>query len=150
MSYTIKDNDEWFIDIYNIVSRIKIQKLMDNEKELFCMLCKEFIERIILHHPCEFTKNICSIVIIQLFLPFFMECSRKYTIICDILAYIPVLDELRSSYTQNVFLGKDLKQYGFANLTLYPDKAQELLDSCNDEVEYCMMNPLFFIIDYKL
>ena len=149
MSYTIKDNDKWFIDMYVSVKSYTIEAITANDRKIFHELCKEFIERIILGDPCEFTKNICSIVIIQLFLPFFMECSRKYTIIGDISAYIPVLDELKSSYTQNVFLGKDLKQYGFANLTLYPDKAQELLDSCNDEVEYCMMNPLFFIIDYK-
>ena len=108
MSYTIKDNDEWFIDMYVSVKSYTIEAITANDRKIFHQLCKEFIERIILGHPCEFTKNICSIVIIQLFLPFFMECSRKYTIIGDISAYIPVLDELRSSYTQNVFLGKDL------------------------------------------
>jgi hypothetical protein len=166
MSYTIEDNDEWFRDIYKRVSMLTIEEITANDREIFYKLCKEFIERIIgMKEPMSigeetslsekkfnFTNNICSYAIIELFIPFvrrvlFEHFNVKYS---D-GKYDHIIDDIKEQHERKdgtVFLGAELKRYGFANLTQFPEKSQELLDSCEDEVEYCMMNPYYFISDY--
>jgi hypothetical protein len=123
---------------------------MKDNRKYFYALCQEFIERIVNKYPCNFTPNISSYVIIQLFLPFVYECSMNIGIEHrEIMKYVSILDSLREQYRTHVFLGKDLKKCGFANLTKFPIKAKYLLDSCLDDVEYCMMTPSYFIVDYE-
>jgi hypothetical protein len=59
------------------------------------------------------------------------------------------LDALDSLTSNGVFLGSVIKENNLTSLSLKPEKSKELLDSCKDDEYYCVMNPMYLILDYR-
>lgn len=58
-------------------------------------------------------------------------------------------DQFKDSIYIDTELGKTLKEYPFTFLTKFPEKSLQILNSCEDHLEYCFMNITYIFADYK-
>lgn len=124
--------------------KLKTMKNMVELHQNMPQLCKEFNENIILTEKYEFTPNICSYIVTSLLLPFLI----RYEIYPLFEAPYEKFDILNHYIlTQNTYSGKELKEYDLTKFTPFPDKSLELLSSCKDDHEYCIMSSKYLIID---
>lgn len=105
--------------------------------QMLPQLCIDYNETIVKSKKNYFTVNICSYIVTYIILES-IEFHRFRP-----NAKIKQLYDLHN----NVYLGRDLKQYGLTSLTSFPVKSLELLNSCKDDEYYCSMNPGYFIND---
>jgi len=125
----------------------RIQNLtVDQLKEILNELCIELNNHIILAENFEFTINIRSFLVINIILPFLYQ-SGIYTF--KNMPYEKI-NNLKDLTRNNIYLGKDIKENSLTSLTPYPDKSLELINLCEDDQEYCLMNPSYLIIDYGI
>jgi hypothetical protein len=120
-------------------------KLIKELLSVMPQLCLEFKKNIVETEKYEFTVNITSYLVTSMLVPFFM----KYEIYTFENCPYSKFDMLWDLHRKNVFLGSVIKQHELTSLTPYPEKSFELLNSCNDDEYYCIMNPYYLIKDYK-
>jgi hypothetical protein len=108
-------------------------------------LCSEFKEKIVEVEKYEFTVNIRSFLVTSMLLPFLVQ----YKIYTSENVPHHKIDILRYLHDNNVFSGTEIKQHELTSLTPYPEKSLELLNSCNDNKDYCIMSSKYLIIDYN-
>jgi hypothetical protein len=108
-------------------------------------LCSDFRTNIVDEPSYEFEINIRSFIVTSMLIPYMIQ-ERIYD-----LSEAPIdkFDELRGLHIKNVYFGKEIKEHGLTSLTPYPLRSLELLNSCKDEEEYCVMDPKYLIIDSK-
>ena len=111
-------------------------------KQMLRELSFDYNETIVKSKKNYFTVNMCSYIVTYIILQS-IEFYQLHTFDDRPNAKIKQLYDLHN----NVYLGRELKQYGLTSLTPFPDKSLELLNSCKDDEYYCSMNPGYFIDD---
>lgn len=134
-----EEQDDFYENIFSEIQGNTFSEFMSNHKEY----CIRFKTKIIEEETYNFTVNIISYLVTNLLLPFFMQ----YQLYDMFTAPYDKIDTLNSMFVnEGVYSGRLLKQY---NLTSWisEGKSLELLKSCDNNAEYCMMNPKYIIID---
>jgi len=136
-----KEQDEFIDSTFEKIKRMNIEELLIAMPQL----CLEFKENIVEAEEYQFTFNIRSFLVTSILLPFIL----KYNIYTYENIPYHKLDKLRGLFHDHVYLGRVIKKNNLTSLTHYPEKALELLQSCEDDEDYCVMDPIYLITDYK-
>jgi hypothetical protein len=129
--------------INSIFERIQTYENIEVLRNNMKGLCLDYKTNILDNPPYEFDIDIQSFIVTSMLIPYMIQ-ENIYNISN---APYTEFNQLLDLYNKNVYFGKEIKQHHLTSLTPYPSKSLELLNSCKDEEEYCIMDPKYLIID---
>ena len=145
----IKKSNIVFKQIYDFIRSIDMKitdiKLVNDKLNSFAII----LYNNIMNNTFLFDKNYLSKIIITI-LRKYMRIYISEKTYEEQSNFSKKLEAINTEIEFNPEQGKILKQYSLTNLTRFPEKSEELLQTCADDEYYCPMNSAYYFLDYGI